>query len=600
MKDILVINLMRLGDLIQSTPLLRAVRRAHPAARMTLLVQDVFQEIAALMPYYDRLFILDFLKLAPLMDREAAHLPYAFTYLNEVKEQLRNPPPDVVINLTPTRLGAILSRIAGGKEVRGLTLTPARTFVSQPDWMSYLLCAANHRRFNPFNVVDQFTRGAGYQPQSEGVTLRIPAAVQQQVDQELAAAGLTPQVCLIGLQPGASASIRQWPPGNFAEVARLLLSTHPCHFLLLGTEKERPLGEAIQAQLPAGSVTSLMGKTRLATLTAYLARMRLLITNDTGTMHIACGVGTPVLALFLATARVYDTGPTGRGHIALQPRLDCYPCRSSVNCAAPRCHQALSPAAVASLALSRLTDAPLTSLPDDPQWQTLEVFVSDYDEQGFQQYLPLICRPLERSHFWNAVMRVGWRWLLDGNQETLNGQIKSAVEFLRRNFLPPANDLGEEHGTMILLELIDLARQGVHLTRQILPLTRDAEPHQARIRQLGDRLALIDASLTRLAVIFPEVASLIEMFCLSQKQLTDNNLRSLTCQTRTLYSQLLRRGKIFLRILALLSASLPETESLGRHKKAFFPVDGRLRGTPVPERDLEMPTIYNCWRTANP
>ena len=551
MKEIMIINLMRLGDLVQTTPLLRAVRREHPTARITLVVQDVFQEVAELMPGYDRLVVLDFLRLAPLVDQEGQNLLAAYDYLATITATLKNPRSDLVINLTPNRLGAILTRLVAGPEVRGLTMTADRQFRSQPAWMAYMLCAAKHYRFNPFNIVDQFTRGGGFRPQGEGVALKPPATVLDQVDRHLAALGRDPSTWLIGLQPGASAVLRQWPPESFVTLARLLLETHSCHFLLLGTEKERHLGEFIQARLPVGVTTSLMGQTRIADLAAYLARLQLLITNDTGTMHVACGVGTPVLGLFLATARVHDTGPTGRGHLALQPRLDCYPCQNTGVCTSLRCHQALDPALVAHLAQHRLQGQPLTQIDDNPFWENVDVFVSDYDDQGYQVYYPLICRPLDPAYFWNLVMRLGWRWLLDGSPEPLRLVVQQGMEFIRRYFQPPINRLRALQREQALQELIQLAQQGLKRTGQILPLGVDADRHLARIKTLGERLVQIDTAIVRLGHIFPEIASLVEMFQLAQTYLEGSDLIPLTRQTRELYGQLYRQGKIFLKILSL-------------------------------------------------
>ena len=128
---ILVINLMRLGDLVQCSPVLRGLRAGHPEAHITLLVQDIFQETAELLPHVDELLPLPTLQLAPLLDQEGGW-PGGYHFLADWLAAHLEPRPDLVVNLTPTILGAILSFLCGGKEVRGFTLHPARHFLTAP------------------------------------------------------------------------------------------------------------------------------------------------------------------------------------------------------------------------------------------------------------------------------------------------------------------------------------------------------------------------------------------------------------------------------------------------------------------------------------
>lgn len=549
---------MRLGDLIQSTPLLRVLRCKYPEARLTMVVQDVFQGMMDLIPFYDRLVVFPSLKVMPILDHEITYLPEAFSYLADFCRQLQDPPPDLVINLTPNKVGAIMSFLTEGRESQGLTLKANRHYDSPASWTSYLLCSSKHRAFNTFNVVDQFTRLGRCQPDRAGVNLTIPLAVQQQVDQELTGLGVNPNSWLIGLQPGASTINKQWPPEYFAQTGRLLLQEHPCHFLILGTKTERHLGEAIQAQLPAGSTTSLMGETTIASLGAYLKRLGLLITNDTGTMHLACGVDTRVLALFLTT-RVYDTGPTGKGHLALQPRLDCYPCHSEISCPYPHCHHSLPPKAVAHLATRLLKALPLETMDDGPLWHNLDIYTSDYDDHGYQTYRPLIQRPLVRNHFWLEVMKAGWRIWLDGELQAVEPTLRSIKKYFTRNFLCSCSDLGVAAGRAALQELITLAARGEQLSRKILPLAAQPRRNLVHLKKLGEGLPVLDSELTRLGGTFPEIASIMEMFFLAQRSIPESDLPSMTRQTIDLYNQLVKQGRLLLEILG----GLQELENKG-------------------------------------
>ena len=99
--DILVINLMRLGDLIQTTPVLRRLRTEYPASKVTLVVMDLFLETARLLPRVDRLLPFPSVSLAAALDQEG--WPEAAHGLGKWLAQNFPRPPDLVLNLTPNR-----------------------------------------------------------------------------------------------------------------------------------------------------------------------------------------------------------------------------------------------------------------------------------------------------------------------------------------------------------------------------------------------------------------------------------------------------------------------------------------------------------------
>jgi hypothetical protein len=144
---------------------------------------------------------------------------------------------------------------------------------------------------------------------------------------------------------------------RFAEVARGL-SAAGFVPVLVGTAEEKPLGERLRA-LAGVPVIDLMGETNLPELAAALAGCRLLVTNDTGTMHLAAGLGVPCLAIFLATAQPWDTGPYLPGSICLEPDLPCHPCAFGRACACfeaegEACRRAIAPQTVLGLARAML------------------------------------------------------------------------------------------------------------------------------------------------------------------------------------------------------------------------------------------------------
>lgn len=552
---ILVINLMRLGDLVQCSPVLRSLRARYPEAQITLVVQDVFQETARLIPGPDRLLIFPALQLAPLLD-QGGDWPHAYQVLADWLRAHIETPPDLVINLTPDMLGALLSYLSRGRQVRGFTLNPARFFYTQPAWMSYLMIISRARRANPFNLVDLFLKSAELEPEGAGLALQIPPEAQGQADSFLEGLHLAPETSLVGVVPGASQPQRQWPAEKYAQVAVRLLNSRPCHFFLFGTQKERPQGEKIAALLPPGTATLCTGGTSVPFLAAMLSRLQLLITNDTGPMHIAAAVNTPVLAFFLAGARVQDTGPVGEGHLALEPRIDCHPCHYPDSCSLFKCHEAFSPDAVATWALHLLEKKPCIPIPDDPCWLTLQVYRSTWDPTGHHAHLPLIRRPLDRKHFWTLVHRAVWPRFLDGAGVAGDALQRWLLEIMTSHFLPPRDDLGLKGGHRALTELLDLTAQGEELARQLIDI-----PSQRRtpsfLWQQAEAIRSLDPKLHRLLVGYPEIAAFIEYYFQEQRCNEEIYVNILARQLAECYQNLHQAGKICLQVLAEIIPSFP-------------------------------------------
>lgn len=129
----------------------------------------------------------------------------------------------------------------------------------------------------------------------------------------------------IGLCAGAEyGGAKRWLPERFAETMRLVHEKTGCEWKLFGVEKDRAVADAILATAAIPS-TDFIGKTTLAQLMDELRTCDLLLTNDTGTMHLAAHLGVPVVALFGSTEPSL-TGPLGPGHRILRHHVECSPC----------------------------------------------------------------------------------------------------------------------------------------------------------------------------------------------------------------------------------------------------------------------------------
>jgi lipopolysaccharide heptosyltransferase II len=157
----------------------------------------------------------------------------------------------------------------------------------------------------------------------------------------------------IGLCPGAEyGPAKRWLSGRFAEAAAKITAQSSARWILLGTKNDAAIGEEIAAAIGDHCVNRI-GQTTLEQLIDELRQCRLLLTNDTGTMHLAALLGVPVVAIFGSTEPRL-TGPLGNGHTVLRHHVECSPCFLRECPIDFRCMKAVSADEVAAAVLSML------------------------------------------------------------------------------------------------------------------------------------------------------------------------------------------------------------------------------------------------------
>jgi heptosyltransferase-2 len=157
----------------------------------------------------------------------------------------------------------------------------------------------------------------------------------------------------LGLCPGAEyGPAKRWLPERFAEAAAKITAQSSGQWILFGTKNDAAIGEQIAAAI-GDHCMNRIGQTTLDQLIAELRHCRLLLTNDTGTMHLAALLGVPVVAIFGSTEPRL-TGPLGNGHIVLRHHVECSPCFLRECPIDFRCMNAISADEVAHAVLSML------------------------------------------------------------------------------------------------------------------------------------------------------------------------------------------------------------------------------------------------------
>lgn len=402
----LIINLTRFGDLLQTQPVISSLN--DEGYEVAIMCLKNFAGTTRLLRGVSHTFSLPGASLLAALDkdwREALNLFEGFC--DEVEQEFST---DLIVNLTPSVPARLIGlRLGKGREVRGFAMDDFGFNADTTRWAGFLQMASSSRGASPFNVVDLFSRVAGVERPAP-FSLYEPSSRAKVAALELLENTAQGAEGFVGFQPGASEDRRRWPVERFRELAVKVWENLRRVPVLLGTDSEKDLGRRITEGASFPSV-NLMGRTSLTELSAVLRRLDLLVTNDTGTMHLAAGSGTPVAAIFLATAQPWDTGPAAENCLCLESDLDCHPCPFGVKCVrGNECRWKISADALFTAVSSFIIEGRWPELKD----RGVRAYLSGRDDLGFMELSSLSGHDRTDHYKWITLQREIYRRFLDG------------------------------------------------------------------------------------------------------------------------------------------------------------------------------------------
>lgn len=304
-----------IGDAVMFEPALGALHTLFPQAELTLLAKPPVAELFAKDPKIAHRLIYDDTGEHAGITGKWALAGTLRRYRFEMAVLFQNAFAAAFI----TWLAAIPRRYGYVTDGRALLLTDP---VAVPDRQGQLHQVEYYwNLLKPLGLV-----GAAPRP-----TLVVSPEEDQALTMRLSAAGINPTDLIIGMNPGSTyGGAKRWLPDRFAEVARKVASQvaqevgRPVSVVILGAKGEESLGNSIATMLEKPAVV-LSGATTIRELMATVKRCCLLLTNDTGPMHIAAACGVPVVAVFGPTDW-RTTSPYGQPHSVVRESVDCAPC----------------------------------------------------------------------------------------------------------------------------------------------------------------------------------------------------------------------------------------------------------------------------------
>ncbi len=304
----LVIQTAFPGDVLLTVPLLDALRSLPATTRLAALVTPEGASILETQRVADELIVYD------KRSRDVGLAGFARTV-----RAVRSYRPDAAVIPHRSFRSALLGLLSGARRRIGFDASGGRALLT--DVVSY------ERGAHEIERVASLARPLGWSggPGRVPFRLEVPESGVAEVSELLVSAGVRETERLLACAPGSRWTTKRWPPERFAAALDELEHALEARAVLVGTADDAgPAAEVLSAS--SGRVVDLTGRLTTAGWLALVERARLLLSNDSAALHVAAGVGTPVVAVFGPTVPAQGFGPyTDRGRVA-EADVRCRPC----------------------------------------------------------------------------------------------------------------------------------------------------------------------------------------------------------------------------------------------------------------------------------
>lgn len=318
--EILIVKLSAIGDVVHTLPALNAIRRHYPDARITWLIEEAAAPLVVGHEALDRVIVS---RRKTWMKRIASSPGAVLAEVRGFLRQLRDTEYDVILDFQGLLKSGILVALARGRRKigfgRGMQHQECSyIFLNEPvpavDMEIHAL-VRYLKMLEPLGISE-----------NEEISYNIPVSEsdRQWASRVLEDAGRGKGTGVAALNPAAKWETKLWLPERFAALADAITDRYGMPVLFTGGSEDRSDIDKITS-LMKNSAVNLAGKTSLTRLAALYEGVAVVVTTDTGPMHIAAAVNAPVVALFGPTAP-WRTGPFGNNNRVLRGMPDCSPC----------------------------------------------------------------------------------------------------------------------------------------------------------------------------------------------------------------------------------------------------------------------------------
>jgi ADP-heptose:LPS heptosyltransferase len=536
-----------MGDLIQTTPLIQGLKDKYPDAGITLMVSSDFEDAISLIPGVDDSIVFNLRQFKDSKEWEDKSWVKIYQYIESELNSIRDKGYDLLVNLSHSRLSALMIHYLKVQNVIGFHCSSTGDRMTGHPWMQYFGTEPFNRNFNEFNLVEIFSRSADVEMAGKEIQVLEANSEFCGDDEGIPNLSKSDDDLVVGFQIGSSLENRRWSTASFARLADLLIEKLNARILLFGVASEsKSASEMIQLTNNKSHITDLTGKTNLKQLTSLLKGCDYLVTNDTGTMHLAAALNTKIIGLFFAHAHPFETAPYSPGHLIFQARISCAPCSYGVHCSNIVCIEKVSPEHILAFVENHI---------EHKKWQLpsellnvseLNVYETVRSTQGLIRLKPVIRHDLEVEDVFRLAYSVLWRETLATGT---NADINNFHEMLEDYRNSDSQTVGEllDNKPELFETIETLGKEGARLCERIVKSAAHALP--VKLVKFGEDIQKIDEKIELTGMAHPELKPITDMFGKRKENLMGSDISRLGIESGKCYTLLKNESRRMIEIL---------------------------------------------------
>jgi heptosyltransferase-2 len=321
---ILVIRFSSIGDIILASPLLRVLHKKFPASRIDFLVRKEYSELVQHNPNLNHVYEFD--------------TASGFNELRRLKTTVQKEQYDLIVDIHNSLRSRFLRLF---NEAKGTVIINKRV------WERTMLVKFKKNYYRDIiSVADRYIeqlKEHGIKNDGEGLELYIPDEIRNRVSSRMAALELDLFGKIIGFCPSAKHATKCWPKERYVELGIKLAEEYNAKILLFGgpsdIERSKYITNSINASVHQANAADFSSELSLLETAAAMQFCDLVVTNDSGLMHIAAAMKRKVVAIFGSTVQEFGFFPVGTKNIVLEQKgLYCRPCSHIGRSSCPEGH----------------------------------------------------------------------------------------------------------------------------------------------------------------------------------------------------------------------------------------------------------------------
>ena len=376
---ILVVQLLRLGDVIACSPVLQGLRKKYPQAQLDLLINGEFSFVQPLLPMNGKVINFPRKSLQRGLGEKDHSLFYSRDLLLRLTRQLSEEKYDLVINLTQNRLSGLVMGLIDSPQSLGMKIELDGKVNFGSIWFEKLNDLENQYQSH---YTDVFINGAGVAPYVDGFGIQETQFGKNEVlENDLA------NKDTIVVQPLTSDEKKNWGLDNFSKMIRVLMDMHPLKsIVVLGAPNEEKTLRGWFDQQEFSEKRVQLFICSLEGAFSLLKRAKVLITGDTSIKHLGSAAKTPLVEISLGSSRIQSQGAYQDNACMIQSAEECAPCSHSQDCHRPRhfCSERVSADNVAWI-VSHFMSQNIDSIKkiQNQNKRSFAVYLTEFSRDGF-------------------------------------------------------------------------------------------------------------------------------------------------------------------------------------------------------------------------